>query len=190
MFMIFTTYSGANWPERQSVIMKIIMQILVIVLLLPVLSSAQDRSSYYGQSSSLKVIHTPLSISDVPKDLLDRLDYPYVRFYRTDVINKTDRPIKIVWFDNYFKREKKWLASNIRNKVLKNKDFLDWYGNNNVSTDGWLRPGGTASCTVNWHVTDTPQDIKAKWAFIGVDDKGNDYFSEAVVPKIKPVKMK
>jgi len=59
-----------------------------------------------------------------------------------------------------------------------------------MAPEGWLRPGGVASCMVNWHWSETPEDIRIKWAFIGIDDQGNDYFGEAMVPKIKPEKFK
>ena len=138
----------------------------------------------------LVVVHTPLKISDVPKELIQEIDYPYVRFYRTAVSNKANVPIKIIWFDWYFTLNGSWTASNVRNKVLRNNDFLDWHSHDDISTDGWLRPGGTATCQVNWHWTEKPEDIKSKWAYIGVDAQGNDYFAEAVVPEIKPEKLK
>jgi len=149
------------------------------------------RPNAEGQSrEGLVVIHTPLNIADVPKELIQEMDFPYARFYRTEVSNKADVPIKIIWFDGYFERNGSWTASNVRNKVLRNKDFLDWHSHDDISKDGWLQPGGKATCWVNWHWTETPEDIKSKWAYIGVDAQGNDYFAEAVVPEIKPEKLK
>lgn len=138
----------------------------------------------------LVVTHTPLNISDVPKELIEKLHFPYVRFYRTEVSNKTNVPIRIVWFDWYFAQNGNWTASNVRNKVLKNSDFLDWHTRDDISKDGWLRPGGKATCLVNWHWTESPEDIQSKWAYLGIDANGNDYFAEAVVPAIKPEKLK
>jgi hypothetical protein len=162
-FLIFLTLTSCNSDERHNL----------------------QRHSKEG----LVVTHTPLNISDVPKELIQKMDFPYVRFYRTEVSNKADVPIKIIWFDGYFAQNGHWIASNVRNKVLRSTDFLDWYSHDDISADGWLRPGGKAICSVNWHWTDTPEDIQSKWAYIGVDAQGNDYFAEAVVPTIKPEKL-
>jgi hypothetical protein len=159
-----------------------------------ILSCAQTPVSIVtGRSSgSLEVTHTALSLKDVPKELIQHLaysNYSYVRFYRTDLRNTTDRPIRIIWFDAYSKFEGQWIASNVRNRVLRNRDFIDWHSRDDMTSDGWLRPGGTASCHVNWHATETPEDIQTKWAYIGVDAQGNDYFAEAIVPEIRAEKM-
>ena len=138
----------------------------------------------------LIVVHEPLTLRDVPQELIDQLNYPYIRFYRTDIINNTDRSLKIIWFDSFFEFNGFWSSSNIKNRVLRNDDFLDWYSRDDMDPEGWLRPGGVASCMVNWHWSETPEDINIKWAFIGIDDQGNDYFGEAMVPKIKPEKFK
>jgi len=165
---------------------------LSLVFLFSLASCAQNPNNIITtrSSGSLEVTHTPLSPKDVPKELIDHLNYPYVRFYRTDIKNNTDRAIKIIWFDGFFNADGQWIASNVRNKVLRTKDFMDWYSRDDMTSDGWLRAGGTASCQVNWHWTETSQDIPTKWAYIGVDARGNDYFAEAVVPDIRPEKMK
>lgn len=167
-------------------------QALGIMIFLVLTSCVYDvRHNSGGRSmEGLVVTHTPMNITEVPKELIEKMDYPYVRFYRTEISNKTEVPIRIIWFDGYFAQNGHWIASNIRNKVLRNKDFLDWYSHDDNTADGWLRPGGKAVCSVNWHWTETEEDIQTKWAYIGVDAKGNDYFREAVVPAIKPEKLK
>jgi len=171
--------------------MRLLKLVIIFMFLFNAISYAQQvNTGKTIMSGSLQVTHTPLSLKDVPKELIEKLNYPYVRFYRTDVKNNTDRPIKIIWFDGYFSYEGRWYASNVRNKVLQTKDFLDWYSKDDILSDGWLRPGGTASCYVNWHWTETEQDINTKWAYIGIDSQSHDFFAEAVVPEIKPERIK
>jgi hypothetical protein len=140
----------------------------------------------------LAIRHTPLSREDVSQDLIDRLrqsHYRYLRFYRTEVTNTSDRPIRIVWFDGFVWYRGEWTASNVRNKVLRTPDFTDWYGGDGVGPGGWLQPGATASCRVNWHYTHTPADLPVKWAYLGVDAAGNDYFGEGMVPPIRAERL-
>ena len=83
----------------------------------PVRASVAPRVESPGP---LQVRHTPLTPGDVPADLvaeLRRNDYPYVRFYRTEVTNNTDRPIRIVLFDGLFWQGGRWFASNLRNNI-------------------------------------------------------------------------
>lgn len=156
-------------------------------------SRSEEKVSTKKASRSeggLQVIHTPLNINDVPKELIQKMNFPYVRFYRTEVSNNADRPVKIIWFDAYFSHDGNWSGGNVRNKVLRNSDFMDWHTHQDMDKDGWIRPGGRATCLVNWHWTDTPEEIQLKWAYIGVDAYGYDYFAEAIVPEIKPEKLK
>jgi hypothetical protein len=132
-------------------------------------------------------------LDDIPAYLIERLEQqscPYVRFYRTDVTNNTQRPIRVMWFEAFFEHDGIWIASNVRGRPLRADDFLDWYGGEDLTDDGWLRPGGTASCRVNWHWLATPDERSAKWAYVAVDGHGNGYFAEAVVPSIKPVPIR
>jgi len=142
-------------------------------------------------AGSLEISHTPISREDVPNELIEPLQqrrYSYVRFYRSDLVNKTDRPLRIVWFDGFLRLEGRWWASNVKGRVLRTKDFVEWYGGD-MDADGWIRPGGIASCRVNWHATETADDISIRWAYVAVDAYGNDYFAEALVPDIVPVQL-
>jgi hypothetical protein len=172
--------------------MKIIRILLFFTVILTVSSCSSEvsKKKAYPAIGGLQVTHIPLTITDVPKELIEKIHFPYVRFYKTEVHNNTDRPIKIIWFDCYFVRNGAWNAGNALNKVLRTSDFLDWHTHQDIDKDGWIRPGGKAICLVNWHWTNTAGDIPSKWAYIGVDKYGNDYFAEAIVPKIKPEKLK
>jgi len=163
--------------------------VLLIAFLGASCKSEKSPASVAGTESGLLATHTAIPVDQVPKKLLEILHYPYIRFYRSDVTNKTDRPIRIIWFEGYFVHDGNWTASNVRNRVLRTTDFMDWYKTDDLDADGWLKPGGIASCLVNWHWTDTPDNLETKWAYIGVDSSGNDYFAEAVVPNIEPIKL-
>ena len=74
--------------------------------------------------------------------------------YRTEVRNPLDRPIRVVWFDFYFKTEHGWMAGNVRNRPLGRRDFLEWYGDEDdqISEDGWMPPGAVAVCDPNYQL--------------------------------------
>ncbi len=164
---------------------------IIFTAILSIASCSVNRSLKTTRSESgLQVTHSSLTINDVPKELIQTMNYKYAFFYRSEVINNTDRPIKVIWFDGFFNDNGIWFASNVRNKVLRGSDFMNWYFHQaDMDKDGWIRPGGKAICTVNWHASDTPDDLQSKWAYIGIDAQGNDYFVEAVVPEIKAEKL-
>ena len=183
-------YRAGEQAVRSS-LMKKITTIVISLCTFFLISCAPIKNTTTDNSTRpLEVVHKPLKLKDVPKELIEQLNYPYIRFYRTDVINNSDRAIKIIWFDGYFEYDGIWTASNVRNKVLRTSDFMDWYSRDDMTPEGWLRPGGIASCLVNWHWTDTPEDIASKWAYIGIDNQGNDYLGEAIVPEIRPEKFR
>ena len=172
-------------------ILKLISPFIFLAAVLSIVSCSTTGSLKVHRSEiGLQVTHTPLTIKDVPEELIKKMNYSYARFYRTEVINNTDRPIKVIWFDGFINDQGIWFAGNIRNKVLRGSDFMDWYFHEkDMDKDGWIRPGGKAICTVNWHAADSPEDEQGKWAYIGIDAHGNDYFVEAIVPEIKPEKL-
>jgi hypothetical protein len=147
-----------------------------------------DRDEPATPAGPLEVRHTPVSREDVSREFIDRLSrthHRFVRFYRTAVTNNTDRPIRIVWFDAFVSHDGEWKASNVRNKVLRTQDFIDWYGGDGGIPEGWLQPGATVSDNVNWHSTETDAEVPVKWAYLAVDAEGHDYFAEAMVPPIR-----
>jgi hypothetical protein len=170
------------------------VQIRPVLLLAIVLTGCQPPHIRREPGSpALEVTHTPLELKDVSSELqarlAARLGDVYVRFYRTDVTNNTDRVLRIVWFDGLMEIDGVWTASNVRNRVLRTKDFMDWYSADAMTRDGWLLPGGTATCGVNWHWSEGREAPRAKWAYIAVDSQGRDYFTEAPVPDFEPVRL-
>ena len=110
-----------------------------------------------------------------------RAPFRYMYYYRTEVRNLSNRPLKIVWFEGYGEDEGRWYPGNVLGRVLRGKEFSEWYTERDAVTDGVIPPGKTAACDVNWHGSASPEPLRAKWAYIAVDQWGNDYFVEAVV---------
>lgn len=107
--------------------------------------------------------------------------------YRTEVENDGDQPIRVVWFDFFFKNEEchggDWFGTNIRNRPLRNADFIEWYGDAGEIENGWIKPGQVAVCDPNYSFAFGDEITPVKWSFIAVDSDGNDYFDEAIVPQ-------
>ena len=169
-------------------------RIRIALLLAGLLGACQQpRVERESNLPALEVIHTPLELKDVPiplrTGLAAHLGPVHVRFYRTDVKNNTDRVLRVVWFDGLFRDGDRWVASNVRNRVLRTRDFMDWYSRDAMTADGWILPGGTASCRVNWDWSEDGELSPGKWAYIAVDSEGRDYFAEALVPDVVPVRL-
>ena len=106
--------------------------------------------------------------------------------YRTEVENNNDRPIRVIWFEFYYRDEchgdgNDWFGNNIRNRPLRNEDFVAWYNDGGELRDGWLAPGQVAACDLNYSFAFSPKISPVKWSFIAVDAEGKDYFAEAMV---------
>lgn len=74
-------------------------------------------------------------------------------YYRTEVMNTNDIPIRIVWFEFFTMLDgKHWQSVNITNKILREDMFVTWYSDGETKPEGgWLQPGETAVCDPNWH---------------------------------------
>ena len=107
-------------------------------------------------------------------------------FYRTEITNTNDVPIRIIWFECFIMLDgEHWHGVNITNKVLREDMFVAWYSDGESKPKGgWLQPGATAVCDPNWHHSEQEKFPKTKWAFIAVDGTGKNYFSEALVERV------
>lgn len=106
--------------------------------------------------------------------------------YRTEVENDHDRPIRVIWFDFSYREDchgnETWFATNVRNRALRTKDFVDWYGDGDEKLEGgWIQPGQVAACDPNYSLAFGDEISPVRWSFIAVDAEGNDYFAEALV---------
>jgi hypothetical protein len=103
--------------------------------------------------------------------------------YRTEVQNISDRKLKIVWFEGYLEDNEYWVGCNILNKTLRNETFRDWYKNEQDKgvENEWMIPGEIRVCNRNWHASEDSKGCRVKWAFIAIDEYGNDYYAESIV---------
>jgi hypothetical protein len=111
----------------------------------------------------------------------ERAQYEHMWYYRTEVFNSTAKPLRIVWFEAYFKRNGQWIAANVLGKTLRGREFTAWFTEGAPVKNGVINPGETAACGVNWSGSADSRFTPTKWAFIAVDDDGNDYYAEAAV---------
>ena len=103
--------------------------------------------------------------------------------YRTEIENNHDRPVRVVWFEFYYLDGENWFGINVRNRPLRSKDFVEWYGDGpeRPDRDGWIAPGQTVICDPNYSWAFGDELSPIKWSFLAVDSDGNDYFGEALV---------
>lgn len=59
--------------------------------------------------------------------------YENMWYYRTEILNKTKQPLRIVWFESYLKYNGHWYGANVLGKTLRSKEFSSWY------TEGLLK---------------------------------------------------
>ena len=75
--------------------------------------------------------------------------------YRTEVTNTNDVSIRVIWFQYFIEQHGQWCGYNIRNRVLREGDFQQWYGDHDAFEDGWSPPA------LLWPVTRTGMDQDA-----------------------------
>ena len=105
-----------------------------------------------------------------------------VWYYRTEVLNDSAVPIRVVWFEFYYSDAGNWHGVNAKNKVLQHEDFVAWYSDGDESPhDAWIKPGQAWVCDPNWHLDVGRKFYDAKWAYLAVDGQGQVHFAEALV---------
>lgn len=155
-------------------IMRPCIGLLALFLSLPM------TAAFAGESHN-----TGLQVRNLPPTGKAFRKAPYVNmwYYRTEVHNATGNPLRIIWFEGYGRQKGRWVAANVLGRPLRGKDFAAWYTEGDPAPNGMIGPGKTAACDVNWTGTDKPEFVPTKWAYLAVDDNGNDYYAEAVVSK-------
>lgn len=150
--------------------------LLAVALLLPGCAFARPPLR-----EPLRVVYKP----PTGKPLADP-PYPVMFYYRVELHNISNRPLRVVWFEGYLKIDGRWQGANVLGKTLRGREFSAWYTEGDVARGGVIPPGGAAACDPNWHGFDDPSmEVPMKWAFIAVDGAGNDYYVEGEVdPKV------
>jgi len=113
--------------------------------------------------------------------LYPKSPFSYMWYYKTEVINTTDKPLQFIWFDHFYFHENTWYPGNVKERPLNGYDFSGWYGDIETIIDGLIPPGKTATCDLNWHGLHEPYTNPRKWAYRAVDPDGNEYYAEAII---------
>lgn len=137
---------------------------------------------------ALTVRHRPNPTSVHSSPHFKRKPYPYMWYYRTEVTNNLNRPLRIISFDAFTLSYGKWIRRNILHRPLNSKDFTQWYTDGVKVKDGWIPPHETAACDPNWHGYVQPNAPRMKWSFIAVDEKGKRYYTEAEIKSMPIMK--
>ena len=122
------------------------------------------------------VVHRPPMGQPLPHP-----PFRYMHYYRTEVKNVSDHPVKIVWFEAYRENGGTWYPGNVLGRALRADEFSAWYTEGDPIAHGVIPAGRTAACDVNWYGSNSPGTFRSKWAYIAVDTSGNDYYVEAEV---------
>jgi len=105
-------------------------------------------------------------------------------YYRTDVKNTLDVPLRVVWFEAYHVENGKWIPGNVTGRTLTAKDFGEWYGDGDRIVDGVIPPRGTATDGRNWHGSMRPKSDPVKWAYKAIDPSGVEHYAEVIVESV------
>jgi hypothetical protein len=143
-------------------------------------NAAQSKA----QSGALTVRHTP-NPCDVHRSAKDpNPPAPYMWYYRTDVKNNLDVPLRVIWFEGYTQVNGRWVANNILGRTLTAADFSQWYTEGDPVVDGVIKPGQTATCDPNWHASTSPKGMRVKWAYKAAAPDGQEHYAEGIVESV------
>jgi hypothetical protein len=115
---------------------------------------------------------------------VDDPPFRYMWYYRTEVQNKLDVPLTIVWFEAYHWDGKRWRAGSITGRDLTAQDFSEWYLDGDQIIDGVIPAGGVAVDNRNWHGSDAPTAAPTKWAYSAVDPSGKEHYAEVIIESV------
>lgn len=114
-------------------------------------------------------------------DPLARPPHPYMHYFRTEVQNVSDHPLKIVWFGGFAQNDGKWVGIRLAGSGPLEGRFSSSYTEGERIVDGVIPPGKAAVCDANWTGGSAPDFARQKWAYVATDSAGNAYYAEAVV---------
>ncbi|MFC1582359.1 hypothetical protein ACFL4W_02350 [Planctomycetota bacterium] len=127
----------------------------------------------------IEVIHSPNPSTQHTSPGFEKNPFPFTWYYRTEVHNRTDRPVRVEWFEAYSLVRGRWVPNNVKGRQLTHGDFMGWYADEDgLNEDGTIPPGGYAVCGVNWHGRRRPWSCRLKWVYRAVDDQGNEFEAE------------
>jgi hypothetical protein len=113
-----------------------------------------------------------------------RPPYRYMWYYRTEVRNTLEVPLRVIWFEGFTRRGWLWVPSNIMRRTLTGTDFTAWYSDGpDAIMNGLIPPYTAAICSCNWHGSNYGPPGPVKWAYIAVDPSGVKYYARVILER-------
>jgi len=165
------------------------MRILTVMLICLV---AVGNATYNKQQSSEKAIEA-LSVrfipnpTDVHSSPGRKKRYSHMWYYRTEVQNNLNVPLRITNYGFYFYENGKWVLRNIPSGTRTSADFTKRFTASDRVVDGWINPGKVAACSRTWVGLRYPVAPRSKWKFTAEDSEGNVYQTEAEIELVPVV---
>lgn len=134
--------------------------------------------------SGLVVTCSPNPCDQHTHPTVPRPHLPFMWFYRTEVRNTLDVPLRVFKFEAFSWDGQRWVAGNIMGRELTAHDFSEWYPDGDRIVDGVIPAGGTAVDARNWHGSEQPSRAPVKWAYWATDPAGTEHYAEVVVESV------
>jgi thiol-disulfide isomerase/thioredoxin len=150
---------------------------LALVSVMPLILGSCGSSSE-KDPTDLIIRHMPNPVTAVQVTDDEKGTTSYKWKFRTEVINTTSIPVKIVNFSSFSLINGEWVNSNISGSVYSNDEFIKWYDSGDEIQVGWLFPGKKAADSKNWVKSSWQVYGRSMWRYIAVDSLGNEYIGE------------
>ena len=150
-------------------------KILLVLLSVQLIVHASCGSSSKEEASGLIIRHTPNPVKATLVKDKNNGAVSYKWTHRTEVINATSTPLKVVGFNVFSLYGDNWTNSNYTNKEFTNEDFSEWYVAGDSLDDGWIPVGCIAVDSNNWSTSSWQTNSRGKWQYKAVDIKGNKF---------------
>jgi hypothetical protein len=108
---------------------------------------------------------------------------PFIYYYRTEVHNTLNVPLRITWFNAFHRYLLGWTPRNILGRPLDGRVFSAWYSDGIAIIDGLIPPKESAVCGTNWHGSSSAILGPVKWAYRAVDPSGAEYYAEVILER-------
>ena len=114
--------------------MKKIVIVLAAIVVIPVIAFCATGKS---RKKALTVRHLPNPTNIHTSPRFARNPIPYMWYYRTEVRNNLNKPLKITSFDALSLENGKWVRRNVLGRRLDSKVFARWYTEGARVKDGY-----------------------------------------------------
>lgn len=124
----------------------------------------------------LAVVHSP---NPVYAHDDGRNGHPFTWIFQT-IVSSTGSPVTIQAFGAQNEVNGKWVLGNSTKEFFTTSDFEEWYS----CPGGVVETGKGYVNPANWGGSKYLVSNRAKWFFVGIDEKGNRVKGEAIVEQV------